>query len=111
MNLFRPLWFTWKGKDGYGGGGGYLQIKIFYFLLTKKNTGEMARAQGKHIWYSLERGNHEPGIWGDPFYLFDFKTLPLTTTQVLISRPSLFLLSDGAATELLRDDARGAEGG
>ena len=42
MNLFRPLWFTWKGKDGYGGGGGYLQIKIFCFLLT------MARAQGKH---------------------------------------------------------------
>ena len=29
------------------GGGGYLQIKIFYFLSTK-NTGKMARAQGKH---------------------------------------------------------------
>ena len=28
VNLFRPLWFTWKGKDGYGGGGGYLQIKL-----------------------------------------------------------------------------------
>ena len=26
LNLFRPLWFTWKGKDGYGGSGGYLQI-------------------------------------------------------------------------------------
>ena len=25
----------------------YLQIKIFYFLLTK-NMGKMARAQGKH---------------------------------------------------------------
>ena len=43
------MWLTWKGKDGYGGGGGYLPIKIFYFLLTKKkNTGKMARAQGKH---------------------------------------------------------------
>ena len=27
MNLFRPLWFIWKGNDGYGGGRGYLQIK------------------------------------------------------------------------------------
>ena len=24
VNLFRPLWFTWKGKDGYRGGKGYL---------------------------------------------------------------------------------------
>ena len=46
MNLFRPLWFTWKGKDGYGDGEGHLQIKIFYYLSTK-NTGKMARAQGK----------------------------------------------------------------
>ena len=45
MNLFSSFWFTWKGKDGYGGSGGHLQIKIFYFLLTKK-TGKMARAQG-----------------------------------------------------------------
>ena len=34
-------------KDGYGSGGGYLQIKIFYYLSTKK-TRKMARAQGKH---------------------------------------------------------------
>ena len=56
LNLLRPLWFTWKGKDGYGGDGGYLQIKIFYFFVAKKtqgkwqehreNTGKM---QG--IWY------------------------------------------------------------
>ena len=42
------MWFTWKGKDGYGGGGGYLPIKIFYFFVDKKKTGKMARAQGKH---------------------------------------------------------------
>ena len=51
MNLFRPLWFTWKGKDGYGGGGGYLQIKIFYFLSTKKhreNGKSTGKTQGKH---------------------------------------------------------------
>ena len=40
VNLFRSLWFTWKGKDGYRGVGGYLQIKIFYFLLTKKTQGK-----------------------------------------------------------------------
>ena len=28
-----------KGKDGYGGGGGYLQIKIFYFFVNKKTQG------------------------------------------------------------------------
>ena len=51
MNLFRPLWFTWKGKDGYGVGGGNLQIKIFYFLLTKKhreNGKSTGKRQGKH---------------------------------------------------------------
>ena len=40
MNLLRPLWFTWKGKDGYGGDGGYLQIKIFYFFVDKKTQGK-----------------------------------------------------------------------
>ena len=52
MNLLRPLWFIWKGKDGYGGGGGYLQIKIFYFLLTKKHR-ENGKSSGKTqgIWY------------------------------------------------------------
>ena len=34
-------------KGWLWGGGDYLQIKIFYFLPTKKNTGKMARAQGK----------------------------------------------------------------
>ena len=29
-----------KGNDGYGGGRGYLQIKIFYFLATKKTQGK-----------------------------------------------------------------------
>ena len=51
MNLFRPVWFTWKGKDGYGGGGSYLQIKIFSFLLTKKhgeNGKSTGKMQGKH---------------------------------------------------------------
>ena len=53
MNLFRPSWFIWKRKDGYGGGGGYLHIKIFYFLSTQKKTKKtqstkIARAQGKH---------------------------------------------------------------
>ena len=43
VNLFRPLWFIWTGNDGYGSGRGYLQIKIFYFLLTK-NIRKMARA-------------------------------------------------------------------
>ena len=49
MNLFIPLWFTWKGKDGYGG---YLQIKIFYFLSTKKHR-ENGKSTGKTqgIWY------------------------------------------------------------
>ena len=47
MNLFGPLWFIWKGNDGYGGGRDYSQIKIFYFFVSK-NTGKMARAQGKH---------------------------------------------------------------
>ena len=28
LNLFRPLWFTWKGNDGNGDRRGYLQIKI-----------------------------------------------------------------------------------
>ena len=46
MNLIRPLWFIWKGKDGYGSGGGYLQIKYF-IIYQQKNTGKMARAQGK----------------------------------------------------------------
>ena len=52
MNLIRPLWFTWKGKDGYGSGGGYLQIKIFYYLSTKKhreNGKNTGKTQG--IWY------------------------------------------------------------
>ena len=51
MNLIRPLWFTWKGKDGYGSGGGYLQIKIFYYLLMKKhreNGKSTGKRQGKH---------------------------------------------------------------
>ena len=53
MNLFRPLWFTWKGNDGYGGSRGYLQIKIFYFSLTKKKHGENGKSTGKRqgIWY------------------------------------------------------------
>ena len=36
-----------KERMAMGIGGGYLQIKVFYFLSTK-NTGKMARAQGKH---------------------------------------------------------------
>ena len=50
MNLIRPLWFTWKGEDGYGSGGGYLQTKIFYYLSTKKhreNDKSTGKRQGK----------------------------------------------------------------
>ena len=51
VNLFRPVWFTWKGKDGYGDDGGYLQIKIFYCLSTKKhrkNGKSTGKTQRKH---------------------------------------------------------------
>ena len=51
MSLFRPLWFTWKGKDGYGDDGRYLEIKIFYCLSTKKyreNGKSSGKTQGKH---------------------------------------------------------------
>ena len=53
MNLFKPLWFTRKGKlskDGNGGGVGCLQIKIFIFCRKKtqekrqehrENTGNL----------------------------------------------------------------------
>ena len=56
MNLFRPLWFTGKGKDGYDGGGGYLQIKIFYFLSTKKHR-QNGKSTGK-----MQRKHREFGI-------------------------------------------------
>ena len=40
VHLERKGWL-WRG-------GGFLQIKIFNFFVDKKNTGKMARAQGKH---------------------------------------------------------------
>ena len=42
--------------DGYGGGGGYLEIKIFYFLSTKKhryNGKSTGKTQGKHREFSI----------------------------------------------------------
>ena len=46
MNLIRPLWFTWKGKDGYGRVEAIYKLKYF-IICRQKNTGKMARAQGK----------------------------------------------------------------
>ena len=47
MNLFRPLWFTWKGKDGYGGGGGAIyKLKYFIFCQQKKHR-ENGKSTGK----------------------------------------------------------------
>ena len=47
MNLFRPLWFIWGGKDGNRGGGSHLQIKIFNFFLIK-NHRENGKSTGKN---------------------------------------------------------------
>ena len=54
MNLFRPLWFTWKGKlskDGNGGGIGCLQIKIFIFCRQKHRTIGKSTEKTQGIWY------------------------------------------------------------
>ena len=56
MNIIRPLWFTWKRKDGYGSGGGYLQIFRKYFIVilswhkktwTRENGKSTGKRQGK----------------------------------------------------------------
>ena len=50
MNLFRPLLFTWKGKNDHVGGGGYLQIKIFSVDKKHRENGKSTgKTQG--IWY------------------------------------------------------------
>ena len=82
MNLFRSLWFTLKGKDGYGGGRGYLQIKIFYLLSTKKQgkwqehlektgkTGINWSVATLYMWKKVHRvatAQGKQGIW---FLLF-----------------------------------------
>ena len=47
-SIYSDLWFTWKGKDGYGDDGGYLQIKVFYCLSTKENGNSTGKTRGKH---------------------------------------------------------------